>query len=40
MMSRVESVPPDAVRIGMRVKARVATLNEQAPCVVFDPLVE
>jgi uncharacterized OB-fold protein len=40
MMSRVESVSPEAVYIGMRVQARIATPNEQAPCVVFDPLVE
>lgn len=40
MMSRVESVPPEAVRIGMRVQARIASVNEQAPCIVFDPLVD
>ena len=40
MMSRVESVSPEAVHIGMRVQARIATPNEQSPCVVFDPLVE
>lgn len=39
MMSRVETIAPDAVRIGMRVKARIAG-GEQAPCVVFDPLVD
>jgi len=36
MMSRVEGVEPDHVRIGMRVKARIAMLDG-APQVVFDP---
>ncbi|WP_175907799.1 MULTISPECIES: Zn-ribbon domain-containing OB-fold protein [Burkholderia] len=40
MMSRVESVPPEAVHIGMRVQARIATPNEQAPCIIFYPLFE
>lgn len=40
LMSRVESVSPEAVHIGMRVRARIATANEQAPCVVFDPKVD
>ncbi len=39
MMSRVETVPPDSVRIGMRVKVRIAG-GEQAPCVVFDPAAD
>jgi uncharacterized OB-fold protein len=37
MMSRVEGVAPDAVRIGMRVKARIAREGD-TPLVVFDPL--
>lgn len=36
MMSRVEGIAPDKVTIGMRVKARVATVDG-APNVVFDP---
>lgn len=36
MMSRVEGIPPTEVRIGMRVKARIATIDG-APQVVFDP---
>lgn len=37
MMSRVESVPALAVRIGMRVRARIVTGGEM-PFVVFDPV--
>jgi uncharacterized OB-fold protein len=37
MMSRVEGVAPEAVRIGMRVKARVAREGEVS-VVVFDVL--
>lgn len=37
MMSRVENVDPAAVRIGMRVKARIAQ-QDGAPIVVFDPV--
>ncbi len=37
MMSRVENLDPAAVRIGMRVKARIAT-QDGAPLVVFDPV--
>ena len=37
MMSRVESMASDAVRIGMRVKARIAVEGD-APLVVFDPV--
>lgn len=40
MMSRVESVPPEAVHIGMRVQARIAQVDQQAPSVVFDPLAD
>ena len=36
MMSRVEGIAPEAVRIGMRVKARV-TRDGDVPIVVFDP---
>ena len=36
MMSRVEGVAPEAVKIGMAVKARLVTDNEQT-MVVFDP---
>lgn len=39
MMSRVEGVAPEDVRIGMRVKARVAR-DGDAFVVVFDPVVE
>ena len=35
LMSRVEGVAPDAVRIGQRVRARVARVGEQG-LVVFD----
>ncbi|MBI4184061.1 MAG: Zn-ribbon domain-containing OB-fold protein [Proteobacteria bacterium] len=37
MMTRVEGVPPAEVRIGMRVKARIASGPEGAPVVLFDP---
>ncbi len=36
MMSRVEGVPPQEVRIGMRVKARVAA-GKTGNVVVFEP---
>lgn len=39
MMSRVEGLPPESVRIGMRVKARIAREGE-TPLVVFDPVGE
>lgn len=39
MMSRVESLAPEAVRIGLRVQARIAG-DAAAPCVVFDPAAE
>lgn len=38
LMSRVDSVPPDAVRIGMRVRARVAQGEKESSLVVFEPL--
>ena len=37
MMSRVESIDSAAVRIGMRVQARIAVEGD-APLVVFDPI--
>lgn len=37
MLSRVEQVPPGEVRIGMRVKARIARDGETS-FVVFDPI--
>lgn len=37
MMSRVEGVPPDQVRIGMKVKARIG-LDGDNPIVLFDPV--
>ncbi len=39
MMARVEGMAPDAVSIGMRVKARIAQVDEQ-PIVLFDPVTE
>lgn len=39
MMSRVDNVSPEAVRIGMRVRARVAT-QDGKPLVVFDAMEE
>lgn len=37
MMSHVEGIAPEAVRIRMRVKARV-TRDCETPIVVFDPV--
>ena len=37
MMSRIENIEPHAVRIGLRVKARIAE-QDGAPLVVFDPV--
>lgn len=37
MMSRVEGIEPGAVRIGLRVQARISE-QDGAPLVVFDPL--
>jgi hypothetical protein len=37
MMGRVDGVPPDTVRIGMAVRARVGQGAGGEPCVVFDP---
>lgn len=36
LMSRVEGLAPDAVTIGMRVKARIAQ-GEDGPILLFDP---
>jgi uncharacterized OB-fold protein len=36
LMSRVEGVPPDQVRIGMAVKARIAK-TDGGPLLIFDP---
>ena len=36
MMSRVEGIPPEQVRIGMRVKAKIVKDNTQ-PLLVFVP---
>jgi len=36
LMSRVEGLPPDQVRIGMKVKARIAK-TDAGPLLVFDP---
>ena len=39
MMSRVEGVPPDQVRIGMRVQFRVHRPGgDEPPCPVFAPV--
>ncbi len=39
MMSRVEDVPPEQVRIGMRVQFRVHRPGgDEPPCPVFAPL--
>jgi uncharacterized protein len=36
MMSRLQGIAPEAVRIGMRVRAKIVTENEK-PLVVFEP---
>ena len=38
LMSRVESIPAEHVRIGMRVKVRVHPGGEEGPYPVFDPM--
>lgn len=38
LMSRVESIPAEQVRIGMRVKVRVHPGGEEGPYPVFDPV--
>jgi hypothetical protein len=37
MMSRVEGIPPTEVRIGMRVSARLKTIDRE-PLIVFVPV--
>ena len=39
MMSRVDGVAPEAVRIGMQVKAKVIRQDDQ-PIVVFEPVAQ
>ncbi len=36
MMSRVEGIPPEAVRIGMAVRARIGS-DDDGPIILFDP---
>ncbi|MGI9523800.1 MAG: Zn-ribbon domain-containing OB-fold protein [Hyphomicrobiaceae bacterium] len=36
MMSRVVGVPPTEVRVGMKVRAKISTINN-TPAVVFEP---
>jgi len=40
MMSRVEGIAPDAVTVGMPVRARIAQGDEGQPLVVFDPVAK
>lgn len=37
MMSRVEGIAPEAVAVGMAVRARIATLEDGSLNIVFDP---
>jgi hypothetical protein len=37
MMSRVDGKPADQVRVGDRVRARIATLEDSTLNIVFDP---
>jgi hypothetical protein len=37
MMSRVEGIAADAVKVGMAVRARIATLEDGTPNILFDP---
>jgi uncharacterized OB-fold protein len=37
MMSRVEGIAADAVKVGMKVKARVAKLEDGTLNILFDP---
>lgn len=37
MMSRVENIAADAVKVGMAVQARIATLDDGTLNIVFDP---
>lgn len=40
MMSRVEGIAPEAVAVGMAVRARIARDEQGQPLVVFDPVAE
>ncbi len=40
MMSRVEGLAPEDVKIGMQVRARISKDDSGEVCVVFDPLQE
>jgi len=37
LMARVEGIPPDKVKIGMQVRARII-MEDHAPLVIFDPV--
>jgi len=39
MMSRVEGIAPEIVRIGLKVKAKIVRQDEQ-PVVIFEPLAD
>lgn len=38
MMSRVEGVPPDQVRVGLRVRATITQPEGERPMVIFHPM--
>lgn len=38
MMSRIETIAPEAVKIGQRVKLRIVDFGEDGPQPVFDPV--
>lgn len=40
IMSRVEGIEPDRVRIGMRVKAHIAELPPHGDAILFSPVAE
>lgn len=40
MMSRVEGIDPQAVTVGMAVRARIAQGEDQQPVVVFHPATQ
>ena len=37
MMSRVEGPAPAEIRIGLKVRARIAASKDETPIIVFDP---
>jgi uncharacterized OB-fold protein len=37
LMSRVEGPPPTEIRIGLKVRARIAKGKDGEPMIVFDP---